>query len=59
MNPPICPVCDGFIPNNLRPGAYPGAISRLDNETEICSDCGQKEAMLDYELYMLQRAGGS
>jgi ribosomal protein S27AE len=44
-----CPRCSGFIPNNVTPGAYPGAISRLDNKTEICSDCGSEEAMLDWQ----------
>jgi hypothetical protein len=24
-----------------------GALSRYDNETEICSECGMTEAMLD------------
>ena len=35
----------GFIPNNANPGAYPGALSRYDNATEICSSCGQAEGM--------------
>ena len=26
-----------------------GALSRRDNKTEICSDCGIREAMEDYE----------
>lgn len=43
---PVCPRCGGFIPNNEHPGAYPGALSRRDNETEICSACGQEEAFL-------------
>jgi len=43
----ICPLCDGLIPNNDMPGAYPGALSRRDNVTEICSDCGQREAFED------------
>jgi len=43
---PICPSCDGFIPNNETPGAYMGAISRKDNKTEICSACGTREALL-------------
>ena len=47
-NKPVCPRCKGFIPNNLTPGMYPGAISRLDNKTEICSACGTDEAMEDY-----------
>jgi uncharacterized protein with PIN domain len=44
----LCPRCEGFIPNNDTPGAYPGAISRLDNKTEICSECGTIEAILDW-----------
>lgn len=43
-----CPRCGGWIPNNLQPGAYPGALSRWDNETEVCSDCGTQEAMLQF-----------
>mgnify|MGYP006899558916 CR=1 FL=1 len=43
--PAICPRCTGWIPNNDQPGAYPGAISRVDNKTEICSGCGNKEAI--------------
>jgi hypothetical protein len=45
---PICPQCDGFIPNNETPGAYMGAISRKDNKTEICSACGVTEALADF-----------
>jgi uncharacterized protein with PIN domain len=45
----LCPRCEGFIPNNDTPGAYPGALSRLDNKTEICSECGTIEAMLDWQ----------
>lgn len=45
---PICPRCKGYIPNDLNPGAYPGALSRLDNKTEICSDCGVEEAIMDF-----------
>ena len=41
----LCPICDGAIPNNETPGAYPGALSRFDNETEVCSACGSAEAM--------------
>ena len=47
---PICPKCSGYIPNNETPGAYPGAISRADNKTEICSDCGVAEALGDFRL---------
>lgn len=47
--PHICPRCsDNWIPTNEQPGAYPGAISRADNATEICSVCGQDEAMRNY-----------
>jgi hypothetical protein len=45
---PVCPSCDGFIPNNETPGAYMGAISRKDNKTEICSACGTAEALADF-----------
>lgn len=45
-----CPRCGGSIPNNENPGAYPGALSRVDNKTEICSNCGTLEAIDDYAL---------
>lgn len=48
MTKPICPACGGYIPNNLTPGAYIGALSRRDNKTEICSDCGTREALEDF-----------
>jgi hypothetical protein len=44
-----CPRCAGFIPNNDTPGAYPGALSRLDNTTEVCSQCGEDEAILQWQ----------
>ncbi len=44
----ICPRCGGDIPNAVYKGQYPGALSRTDNETEICSDCGSLEAMEDF-----------
>lgn len=43
-----CPRCLGGIPNNLERGAYPGALSRTDNKTEICSECGVAEALEDF-----------
>ena len=46
MSKPICPTCGGFIPNNDTPGLYPGATSRRDNKTEICSACGLVEATI-------------
>lgn len=42
---PICPRCNGYIPSNENPGAHIGAISRLDNKTEVCSQCGTEEAV--------------
>jgi hypothetical protein len=30
-------------------GKYPGALSRRDNKTEICSACGVDEAIQDYQ----------
>lgn len=44
---PKCPRCGGAIPNEATPGAYPGALSRYDNKTEICSACGVDEAMFN------------
>lgn len=44
---PVCPICGGYIPNNETPGAYVGALSRRDNTTQICSQCGMNEAMED------------
>jgi RNA polymerase subunit RPABC4/transcription elongation factor Spt4 len=44
----VCPRCSGDVPNSEWKGRYPGALSRTDNETEICSDCGSHEAMEDY-----------
>lgn len=52
-----CPRCwkDGFVPydaSDKEPayaaGFTPPALSRMDNETYICSACGQDEAMRDY-----------
>ena len=42
----ICPRCGGDIPNSERKGQYPGAISRVNNKTEVCSGCGMKEAII-------------
>ena len=44
----LCPRCGHAIPNDRYPGQYPGALSRYDNATEICSACGVKEAMWQY-----------
>lgn len=44
-NKPPCPRCKGPIPKAGREGDYPGAISRVDNSTEVCSACGTDEAI--------------
>ena len=49
MVPEVCPRCKfNWIPCNERPGEYPGALSRVDNKTEICSACGEDEALKDF-----------
>jgi hypothetical protein len=42
---PKCPICAGPIPDAEHEGQYPGAVSRKDNKTEICSQCGLAEAV--------------
>jgi hypothetical protein len=44
-NLPPCPRCTGPIPSASAKFYYVGAISRTDNTTEICSDCGTDEAL--------------
>ena len=41
----ICPVCGREY------DGYP-ALSRKDNKTEICPDCGLREALEDYVRYI-------
>jgi len=48
LEPNQCPRCGGGIPNSVVPGAYPGALSRYDNLTEVCSQCGTDEAMSNF-----------
>ena len=45
MSGPMCPRCGGFIPSNDAPGSHPGALSRTDDTTEVCSSCGVEEAL--------------
>lgn len=40
----ICPRCKNYIQG------YP-ALSRKDNKTEICSNCGKLEALEDFKKY--------
>jgi len=44
-DPHTCPRCGGDVPTTLHKGQYPGALSRTDNDTEICSQCGHDEAL--------------
>ena len=44
----VCPRCGGGVPNDEHRGEYPGALSRVDNAHEICSACGQDEAMTQF-----------
>ena len=43
--PHTCPRCLGGVPNEEMRGRYPGALSRTDNLTEVCSNCGTMEAI--------------
>lgn len=56
---PVCPRCLGFIPNNDKPGEYPGARSRADNKTEVCSPCGLEEAMQDFARGQYRKGDGA
>lgn len=48
----ICPKC------NKRYAKDKGALSRRDNKTEICPQCGYKEAMEDFErTFSIKRKG--
>lgn len=47
-----CPRCGEPVPSRENQGQYPGALSRVDNKTHICSQCGQDEA-----LYQLATGG--
>ena len=51
-----CPRCGEPIPNREHAGEYAGAISRRDNATEICSECGTIEAMEDIEIQSAWKA---
>jgi len=50
INNIICPRCLNGVPNNDEIGRYPGALSRTDNLTEICSRCGEIEALEDWQF---------
>jgi ribosomal protein L40E len=42
----VCPRCGGDVPSTAHKGQYPGAVSRWDDKTEICSPCGAEEALM-------------
>ena len=44
-DPTICPRCN----RSLDPRPAMNAVSRYDNATYICSQCGTKEAMADHQ----------
>ena len=44
----LCPRCNARI---LDLG-HAGSLSRKDNRTEICSICGQEEAIIDLRNYL-------
>jgi transcription elongation factor Elf1 len=46
----ICPRC------KMTFNGYP-AISRKDNKTEICSDCGTAEALEDFANFTQKKLG--
>ena len=46
----LCPRC------KLKVSDYP-AISRRDNKTKICSACGADEAMFDFKIFNIKKAG--
>lgn len=43
----ICLRCGGEVPSPGMAGKYPGATSRWDNQTEICSACGLEEGLIE------------
>jgi ssDNA-binding Zn-finger/Zn-ribbon topoisomerase 1 len=55
----ICPRCGGDVPSKEHKGEYPGALSRADNATEICSACGTDEAMVQFQNKGLLQPVGS
>ena len=47
----ICPACGEEYTD-------PPAISRRDNRTAICPECGMSEALSDYLLSKMRKDGG-
>lgn len=40
----LCPICEG----PMHPEQVMNALSRADNKTYICSDCGAREGLTDF-----------
>lgn len=55
---PLCPRCGERPVRRVLPdgAAVPGALSRRDNRTEVCSQCGFDEAMEDLVVGQPKRA---
>ena len=51
---PDCPAC---YKNKLELPLVRNALSRTDNKTYICNECGDKEAWSDMARYKKQRRG--
>ena len=45
----ICPKCNT---NSMHNELVMNSLSRRDNKTYICNNCGQNEAMEDYQKYI-------
>ena len=43
-----CAICEGPVPNALNEGEYCGATTRFGNGKELCSRCGELEALVPY-----------
>ena len=50
-----CPRCRV---TTLREPEVHNALSRRDNKTHICSDCGTEEALFDYAQYQTESGAG-
>lgn len=48
MSKKLCPICN----SNPLKGECRDSLSRKDNKTYICSRCGHKEALEDFEKFL-------
>ena len=50
-NKTLCKRCKkNYWSKDMKLNIYP-AISRRDNKTQICSECGTAEALFDFEMF--------